>query len=226
MKPTLDIARISSCLDNPARAGIIRALMSGQAFTMNELAIETQIPALSVKEHLEQLMDMRLVCPEDQGRHQYFKLAGDDVATALHGMPSLLGETGPKRVRFGPKEPELRKARVCYNHIAGELGVRLYKSMAAQGFFDFANDEISLTPTGQRFANTIGIEIVDQSNRKKPVCRSCLDWSERRYHLAGAFGIALLDSFLEKDWVNREGKSRVLTLTRGGEEAVEKYFPA
>jgi len=103
--------------------------------------------------------------------------------------------------------------------------VRLYKSMAMRGFFEANGDELLLSTAGQAFAEVIGIKLADLPVKKRPLCRSCLDWSERRYHLAGSLGIAVLDNFIAKGWAEREGKSRVLTLTKLGREMVERHFP-
>jgi DNA-binding transcriptional ArsR family regulator len=225
MKLGPDISYIASQIGDPSRASMLTALMSGQALTANELAIEAGIQAPTASSHLSKLIEAGLIAPEKQGRHRYFRIANVKVAEMLETLLVLSGEVGPKRVRFGPKEPALRQARVCYDHIAGELGVRLYESMSVRGFLNFEDGDIALSGKGLCFARDLGISEAELQTKRRPVCRSCLDWSERRYHMAGLFGAAILNVLTQNGWIKREEKSRILRVSISGDKALKHFFP-
>ena len=132
MKTGPDIARVASLVGDPARANMLSALMSGRALTASELAQEAGITPQTASSHLAKLEAGGLVEPEKQGRHRYYRLADPDVGGVLEGLAALAARAGHMRVRTGPKDPALRRARVCYDHLAGDLGVQMLESMKAQ----------------------------------------------------------------------------------------------
>jgi len=210
MKLGPDIARVASLVGDPARANMLEALMDGRALTATELASAAGIGASTASAHLAKLQDAGLITTKKQGRHHYFSLADEDVAGLLESLMSLADNLGHKRLRTGPKEPALREARVCYNHLAGDMGVALYDSLLKRKYLRFEGQDLVLTKKGRDFAANFGIDLTELARPGRPLCQTCLDWSARRYHLAGSFGRALLARMEELKWLRREKDSRVL----------------
>jgi len=226
MKEGPDIALIGSLIGDPARANMLAGLMDGRALTATELAAEAGVTAQTASSHLSRLEHGGLIRRRKQGRHRYFALANDDVAALLEAMMGLAARSGHTRTRPGPADPALRRARVCYDHLAGEMGVRLLDSLIAREMIADRGDDLVLTPRGERFIETLGIDLAPHASARRPLCRACLDWSARRSHLAGALGVALLDRFYARGWAAREPGSRVVSFTPAGEAAFAQLFPA
>lgn len=224
MKEGPDIARLASLIGDPARANMLTALMSGKALTASELASEAGITLQTASSHLGKLEDARLIHQRKQGRHRYFSLADDEVGQVLEAMMGLAARRGHLRTRTGPKDPALRKARVCYNHLAGELGVRMMDSLKAQGLVAGDDGELALTTAGSRFMTEFGIDLEALGKQRRALCKSCLDWSARRTHLAGSLGTALLDRFYSLGWAARQNGSRVVVFSPKGEREFNRLF--
>ncbi len=225
MKEGPDIALLGSLIGDPARANMLTALMNGMALTATELAGVAGITAQTASTHLKKLESGGLLQQRKQGRHRYFSLSDDDVASVLENLAGLAAKKGHVRVRTGPKDPALRKARVCYNHLAGEMGVQMYDSLVARDFMALGRDALTLTDGGQSFVSQLGIDADALSKSRRPVCKPCLDWSARRSHLAGALGTSLLDRFFELGWAKRETGTRIVSFTRNGEAEFLNLFP-
>ena len=159
MKEGPDIARLAALIGDPARANMLTALMSGKALTVSELAAEAGVTVQTVSAHLAQLTDGGLVRPRKQGRHKYVSLASDDVAHVLEGLMGLAAGTGQLRTRTGPNNTALRRARVCYNHLAGEMGTQLFDSLIAHDHLSQSGDTLTLTASGARLAEGLGIDL-------------------------------------------------------------------
>ncbi len=218
------IAEVAALIGDPARANMLMALMSGQALTAGELAVAAGVSAQTTSGHLAKLMESRLVKLErQQGRHRYFRLASPEAAQALEVLSSLAAE-GPKRYRPpGPKDAALRYARSCYDHLAGQLGVALADSFHARELVVMAEGAASVTDEGRRFFSDAGIDLAGNRSTR-PLCRTCLDWSERRPHLAGRLGAAILTHALDQQWLTRVSASRALSLTRKGQSEFVARF--
>ena len=225
MKEGPDIARIASLIGDPARANMLTALMSGKALTASELAQEAGVTLQTASSHLAKLDQGGLLRPRKQGRHKYFSLASDDVARVLEGLMGLAAGSGHLRSRTGPKDPALRKARVCYNHLAGDMGIQLYDSLMDRRLLQVVGENLGLSDDGRAFVRDFGIDVDSLAPRKTPLCRACLDWSERRSHLAGRLGRAFLDRFEALHWVRREKGSRTVWFSPTGEDAFTRTFP-
>ena len=225
MKEGPDIALLGSLIGDPARANMLTALMNGMALTATELAGVAGITAQTASTHLKKLESGGLLQQRKQGRHRYFSLSDDDVASVLENLAGLAAKKGHVRVRTGPKDPALRKARVCYNHLAGEMGVQMYDSLGARDFMALGRDALTLTDGGWSFVSQLGIDADALSKSRRPVCKPCLDWSARRSHLAGALGTSLLDRFFELGWAKRETGTRIVSFTRNGEAEFLNLFP-
>lgn len=210
MREGPDIASLAALLGDPARAAMLTALMGGQALTAGELAAEAGIAPQTASAHLAKLTDAGLVVREVQGRHRYARLAGPEVAEALEGLMGLAARTGRLRTRPGPRDEAMRQARVCYDHLAGSLGVRLHDALVGNGALVAAPEGLALTPEGRAWLGRQGVDVGALEARRRPLCRACLDWSERRHHLAGSVGAALLDLVLVRGWATREPGSRAV----------------
>ncbi|GAA4478874.1 ArsR/SmtB family transcription factor [Gluconacetobacter asukensis] len=225
MKEGPDIAHVAALIGDPARANILTALMSGKALTATELACEAGIAAPTVSGHVRKLMGGGLILGCSQGRHRYFQLAGPHVANLLEVMMGFAAAQGYLRTRPGPRDPALRAARVCYRHLAGEAGVRMYDSLMGRGFLALAPDGLSLTTQGEDFLVSCGLDLTGVNKARPPLCRNCLDWSERRFHLGGSLGRGLMDFIFQKGWATQLPRSRVVHFTQKGRRTFEKMFP-
>jgi len=226
MKAGPDIAMVAALVGDPARSNMLTALMSGRALTASELAHQAGITPQTASSHLAKLEAGGLIEPEKQGRHRYYRLTGPDVAGVLEGLAGLAARAGHMRVRTGPKDPALRRARICYDHLAGDLGVQMLDSMKNQRLVRQRKQDIELTAEGERFlAKTLQIS-AESLHPRRPVCKACLDWSERRHHLAGTLGAAMMTRFTELNWAARDSApgSRVVNFTRNGEKRFAALF--
>jgi DNA-binding transcriptional ArsR family regulator len=215
-----DIAAVAGALADPTRARMLAALMDGRARTATELALEGGVTPSTTSSHLARLRDAGLVSLTSQGRHRYYRLAGTEVASALEGLMTV----APRARRAplpGPADQRLRHARVCYDHLAGEAGVALLERMRARRFVSGNDDELALTPAGEAWCRRIGLDLAELRSRRRRLCRACLDWSERRTHLAGALGAALLDRLFALRYASRERNGRRVLLSPRGEAFVK-----
>ncbi len=224
MKEGPDIAFLGSLIGDPARANMLTALLSGKALTASELAAEAGITPQTASTHLSKMEAGGLLQQRRQGRHRYFALADDDVGSLLETMMGLAAKKGHLRTRTGPKDPALRYARVCYNHLAGDLGVRMMDSLLAKGFLTPENEGLGLTDDGRAFAEGFAIDLEPLEKSRRPMCKSCLDWSNRRSHLAGSLGSALLTRFYDLGWARRIEGSRIVAFSPRGEKAFLDAF--
>lgn len=222
MKDGPIIASVAALLGDPARANMLTALMDGRALTVSELAAAAGVTIQTASGHLSKLDAANLLVAEKQGRHRYFRLSGADVALVLEGLMGLAQRTGAVRVRTGPKDNALRKARICYDHLAGERGVEMLDASYKLGLIGDASEPL-LTDEGKSFFSCLGIDVELLQKGKRPLCRHCLDWSERRNHLGGALGAALLKNFIDKGWARRE-EGRVIAFSPDGAKAFGKTF--
>ncbi|QJR19341.1 ArsR/SmtB family transcription factor [Pelagibacterium halotolerans] len=224
MKDGPDIAYIASLIGDPVRANMLTALMAGKALTASELAHEAGITLQTASSHLGKLEQGGLLIPRKQGRHKYFSLTSGEVAATLEALMGLAASAGHLRTRPGPKDAALREARVCYNHLAGEMGTRLFDAMVGRGLLVTEGEDVELSAAGAAFVKDFGIDLDALTARRAPVCKQCLDWSERRSHLAGSLGRALLDRFEALGWAKRDGKSRVVTFGPKGRDEFSRLL--
>lgn len=224
MKDGPNFARIAALIGDPARANMLTALMSGKALTATELSQEAGVTLQTASSHLKQLAEGGLLDLRKQGRHRYFSLASDDVAQLLENLMGLAAGAGHTRTRTGPRNEELRKARVCYNHLAGHMGIQLYDGFISQGFLQLSERGLDLTGQGTAFVTNFGVDVHCLKRKRAPLCRECLDWSERRSHLAGTLGRALLVRIEELGWARRVQETRIIRFTTTGEQNFKKCF--
>ena len=221
MKEGPDIARIAALIGDPARANILTALMAGKALTATELASEASVTLQTASSHLAKLQAGGLLTLRRQGRHKYFTLASEDVAEVLEALMGLAAGSGHLRTRTGPRDTALKKARVCYNHLAGEMGTRLYRHLIDTGHLRADAETLELTETGTIFMRHFGIDLDALTRGRAPLCRECLDWSERQSHLAGSLGRAFYARIETLGWAKRDGKTRAVIFSTEGERAFD-----
>jgi DNA-binding transcriptional ArsR family regulator len=233
MASTATFAAIAALAGDPARAGMLHALMDGRALTASELARAADVTAQTASGHLARMTSAGLVCVEKQGRHRYHRLASPAVAHMMESIMQVASDLEPARPRLtvGPRDAALRAARTCYDHLAGRLGVALADALVARGYADLAGDGGVITDPGFVFLGEIGIDLealTARSSRRgaRIMCRPCLDWSERRPHLAGAVGAALCALGFEKNWLRRIEGTRAVAVTPRGARVFRETFGA
>jgi DNA-binding transcriptional ArsR family regulator len=219
------IAEIAALIGDTARANILSELMGGQALTAGELARAAGVSAQTTSGHLAKLQDAGLITLEkQQGRHRYFRITSPEIAHVMEALSSAVAR-GPKRYRPpGPKDEAMRLARTCYDHMAGQLGTSLTDFLCRQGHVILSDGAGIITEDGQRFFCDFGIDLEPAKASKRPFCRTCLDWSERKPHLAGWLGAAILNRSLDLGWVARSSESRALQVTKSGRVGFSAQF--
>ena len=224
MKDGPHIARIAALIGDSARAEVLTALMADRALTATELADIAGVTKQTISAHLAKLLDAGLIAVESQGRHRYFRLADRDVAHLLESLMNVAFRAGAVRLRASPREPALRRARMCYDHLAGEVGVQFYEALVRQGMLQATPQGAAITPAGAQWFAHVGIDTSTLGQQRRMVCRPCLDWSERRHHLGGALGAALLQRLFDGGWAHRAQDSRVVHFTPKGEPALRQWL--
>jgi len=219
-----DVTRIAAMIGERGRARILTALMAGRALTATELADAAGVTRPTASSHLSRLLNGKLIASESQGRHRYFRIANRGVAHALESLMGVAYRMDPHCTAHGPDDPAMRKARRCYDHLAGELGVLVYDSLESRGQLIFETGELALTDAGWRVFASVGIEASSLQNARRTVCRACLDWSERRHHLAGALGAAFMQRVLTLGWARQLRDSRVVRFSPSGERLLRSMF--
>ncbi len=211
MKDGPNISNVAALIGDPARANMLTALMDGRALTVTELAHAAGVTIQTASGHLAKLHDAQLVVGERQGRHRYFRLSSVDVAHVLESLMGLAQRTGAVRIRTGPKDEALRVSRVCYDHLAGERSVELLTRLVDRGLIE-AGEHLSVTAHGHHYFTDFGIDMSALKHGRRPVCRHCLDWSERRYHLGGGLGAAMFAEMRRRKWI-ASGAGRAVQFT-------------
>lgn len=222
MKEGPSIAGIAALIGDPARANMLTALMDGRALTVSELAEAAGVGLPTASGHLARLDQAGLVTARKQGRHRYFQVSGPDVAEVIENLMGLAERTGATRVRTGPRDTALRVARVCYDHLAGERGVALMQHLQSRHVIT-TGETPEVTTEGRAFLAGIGIDMGALGSARRPLCRLCLDWSERKSHLGGALGAAILDHIVAAGWAER-GEGRVIRFHPRGAAAFDRAF--
>lgn len=214
----LGLAQVAAAIADGSRARMLSALMDGRAWTATELSTVAEVAASTASSHLARLQQQGLTACVQQGKHRYYRIASPEVALVVEQLMGLAAQ-GPGPLQS--KTPvRLRFARTCYDHLAGELGVRLHDGLLAQGWLTSSGD--ALTPEGERHFGRLGIYCVP-SGRRHFAC-PCLDWSERRMHLGGQLGARLFTHLLDKGVLVHALEGRELTLTTGGQRLLQRQF--
>jgi DNA-binding transcriptional ArsR family regulator len=226
MKDGPNIAKIAALLGDSARADVLTALMTDRALTATELAAIAGVTKQTMSAHLSKLLDACLIAVDQQGRHRYFRLADEDVGGLLESLMGVAFRTGAVRLLSSPREPALRKARACYDHLAGELAVVAYESLVKNDLLEMSRQGLRLTAAGVEWFRRAGVDTDAAVRQRRTLCRPCMDWSERRYHLGGSLGAALLSRVYEQRWAKRDKLSRVVRFTPNGERRFRELLGA
>jgi DNA-binding transcriptional ArsR family regulator len=204
---------------------MIIALMSGKALTATELAIEADIMPQTASSHLAKLVEGEMLVVRKQGRHKYFQLKSIQIAELIEQMLNISATISNASISTGPKDERLRKSRICYDHLAGELGVKLFDALISKNLITENATDLTLTSKGITFFSALGVDFDSSKQSSRPLCKSCLDWSERRSHLAGSIGKWVLNDALNRNWASQDLDSRVIHFTSHGLDAFsKKYF--
>jgi DNA-binding transcriptional ArsR family regulator len=222
--PHLDMAELGALLGDPARASILTALIDGRALTATELAEVAGVAPQTASGHLAKLAAANLLDLRKQGRHRYYRLASPLVASMLESVMSVAAmQLPPRRTPSSRLDEGMRTARTCYDHIAGRLGVAIADTLVTRGYVLLADDGGEVTPAGADFLAAFGAAL-SRKGLRRVFCRPCLDWSERRWHLAGAVGAALCNRCIDLHWIERAQGTRALTITPKGRRGFADNF--
>jgi DNA-binding transcriptional ArsR family regulator len=225
MVAAANMVEVAALVGDTARATMLAALMSGQAMTGTELAFIARISRPTASEHLTRLTDARLVAAMKQGRFCYYRIASPLVARMLEGIIAVAALEVPARYQpRSMKDEGLRFARTCYDHLAGQIAVAIADALVAQGHIVLAEDGGEVTDIGAKFLTTFGVDLSSRARTKRIFCKPCLDWSERRFHVAGLVGAQICHRCLELGWVMRQRDTRALRITPLGEWGFAETF--
>lgn len=216
------LAEVAALMGDVGRATMLLALMDGRALTAGELARHAGVAPQTASGHLARLVDLAFVAVERQGRHRYHRLASPEVAGAVETLMALAGASPMRHRPAGPRDEALRAARTCYDHLAGRLGVALADRLQARGDLILSDGACLVTDAGRSSLCAFGLDL--EAGGPRPLCRTCLDWSERRPHIAGRLGAALLDRTLGLGWIRRQSDSRAVTVTEAGRRGFASTF--
>ncbi|WP_416308081.1 ArsR/SmtB family transcription factor [Neptunicella sp. SCSIO 80796] len=219
-----DITVIANAIGEPSRAKMLIALMSGKALTATELALEADITAQTASSHLLKLVNSQLLVVRKQGRHKYFQLKDHTIAELLEQLLNISAGLNTSSTVTGPDDIALKQSRICYDHLAGERGVALYRALVEQNILVDKADTTILTESGNIFFRQLGVDIDLLSRAKRPLCKSCLDWSERVNHLAGSLGKWILQDALTRQWSKQDMDSRVIRFNPSGIKQFYKKY--
>jgi DNA-binding transcriptional ArsR family regulator len=229
MATNASFAEVAALAGDPARAGMLHALMDGRALTASELARAAGITAQTASGHLARLVTAGLLEVSQQGRHRYHRLASPSVARMMESIMQVASESAAARkpVVVGPRDQALRAARTCYDHLAGRLGVALADAMIERGHVELASDAGAITDSGAALLSGLGIDLQALAAGRRSqrlFCRPCIDWSERRPHLAGAVGAAICSHCFARGWIRRTEGTRAVSVTPKGRQALRESF--
>ncbi len=223
MVAAANLVEVAALVGDTARATMLAALMGGQALTGSELAYLAGISRPTASEHLLKLVEARLVAVTKQGRFRYYRIASPMVARMLEGIIAVAAiEVPPRYQPRSIRDEALRFARTCYDHLAGRLGVAIADALVREGHVVLGEDGGEVTDSGRRFLTGFGADL--EGRGKRIFCRPCLDWSERRYHIAGLVGAEIQRRCLALRWLVRERDSRTVRLTAAGRTGLLETF--
>ncbi|NQU62101.1 MAG: winged helix-turn-helix transcriptional regulator [Rhodospirillales bacterium] len=217
-------ASIGALLGVPARANILAALIEGRALTATELALYAGVSPQTTSTHLAKLMDAGLITVEKHGRHRFFRLADPHIADILEPLSELVVHQPVPERRKSRAPMDLRPARICYDHLAGNLGVQVADALKGKGYLEPLGGDFRITDSGTAFFAKLDIDLAALARTRRVFARQCLDWSERRPHLGGVLGATLCDRFLDQGWIKRTRVPRQIIVLEPGERALKRLL--
>lgn len=219
-----DFSEIASLLGDKSRAIMLWNLLDGRAYTATELANCCSISLQSASNHLAKLLQKNILSVEKQGRHRYYKFSSPEVAQVIESMASLLSLQKDYKKIKKTKASAFTYARTCYNHLAGEVGVKITEALVSHQIIATVDKQYSVTNTGKQWFLNLGINIEEIQTSKRSFAHQCLDWSERKHHIAGALGDVFLEAMLQKDWFRKHKNTRELILTSIGKQQLKELL--
>ena len=220
MSVSASMSEVAALIGDRARGEMLSALVSGRALTAKELAYVAKITPQTTSEHLSKLVEAGILTFNTRGRFRYFRLASAAVNHMLEGIMTVAASKRVPPIR----DRALARARICYDHLAGELGVAIADSLIRSEHLVLSPDGGEITESGELFLSKLEIDVARSRRRRRAFCRPCLDWSERRYHIAGAIGAAIAERCFEMKWIKRVDESRALFITPTGEKELFSTF--
>lgn len=214
-------SQLASLLGSKSRSVMLWNLLDGRAYTATELSLCAEISAQSASNHLTKLVNANLLTVEKQGRHRYYRYASPEVARVVESMASLLPISRDNQRMEKPEPTGEMFARTCYDHLAGKVGVDMTNMLINKGMIETVGKKYKVTPSGKEWFHSIGIDINELKSQKRSFAYQCLDWSERKHHIAGALGAAILQILLQKDWIRKKENSRKIIITPKGKRGLK-----
>jgi DNA-binding transcriptional ArsR family regulator len=223
MVAAANMVEVAALVGDTARATILAALMGGQALTASELAALARVSKSTASGHLSKLVNARLLAVTQKRRNRYYRIASPLVARMLESIKAVAGlETPPRHQPRSAQDDALRFARTCYDHVAGKLGVAIADALVAKRFVVLTEEGGEVTQAGARFLKKFGAELNSRPAGRRIFCRACLDWSERRYHVAGLVGAEIWRRCLELGWLARQRDTRAVRVTSAGRRGLRE----
>jgi DNA-binding transcriptional ArsR family regulator len=219
-----DFSLIGKALANPARSAMVGLLLEGRAYTATELGRVAGVSPSTASGHLLDLTTAGLVEVAAEGRYRYYKLASDDIASALEALARICPACEVRSLNQSLEAQRLALARTCYDHLAGRVAVSIFDSLLSDGWLLLANEDLAVTQVGEKAFANLGIDVAGCRAGRRAFARPCLDWTERRPHLAGALGAAMTSAMLRAGWWRRPDTGRGLTVTDYGRSMLEAAF--
>ncbi|ARU63778.1 hypothetical protein CBW65_03900 [Tumebacillus avium] len=219
-----DFSSIASLLGDPTRATVLEVPSDGRALPASDLARHAGVTPQTISAHLGKLMDGGLLLQETHGRHRYYKLSGPDVGHAIEALSLLAPPVKVRSLRQSAELEKLRTARTCYDHLAGQFGVDLTQALLDNQWLIESEQGYQVTERGGAHLQEWGVDWRELQNRRRNFAKPCLDWSERRYHLAGALGAGIAERLFEMKWIQKKDGSRTVTITVRGKEKLKQYL--
>jgi DNA-binding transcriptional ArsR family regulator len=212
-------SQIASLIGDPVRAKILWALMDKRAHTATELAMFADTTPQNISMHLNKLVKAELLSVQSQGRHKYYNYSRTEIPYAIEALANLMPKSSAGKAKPDNEKP-IRYCRSCYDHLAGKVGVLVTEALMSRNLIERSDDVYAVSSSGKQWFLDVGVDIEDLKMQKRNFAMPCLDWSERRHHLAGALGAALLGSMLGAGWLRRVEGSRAIMVTGKGKQAL------
>jgi DNA-binding transcriptional ArsR family regulator len=222
MESDNQFSAVAYLIGEHARAAMLWNLLDGRAYTAGELALSANISPQSASNHLSKLIKANFLKVEKQGKHRYYRFARDEVAFAIESIANLMPYKKTNDLQNSISNGDIQYARTCYDHLAGKIAVNLTQTLIKQKILALNGNNFLVSSKGEAWFEMIGLNLDELKNAKRHFAKPCLDWTERRHHLAGALGAALLNQMLCFNWIRRKANSRVVILTAKGETELNK----
>jgi DNA-binding transcriptional ArsR family regulator len=209
-----EISEVSALIGDPTRSIILWTLLDNRAYTAIELSNIVETSAQNISIHLSKLVNAELLSVESQGRHKYYKLSSQEVASAIEGIANLIPKGKHKKIFTN--NSNIKYCRTCYDHLAGKIGIEITEKLLFENYIKLENKIFIVTEKGEIFFKDLGINLIELKKQRRIFAKPCLDWSERKHHISGSLATAMLIKFLELDWIRKIPNSRAIIITSNG----------